>query len=218
MRFLIPALAALFLASCGNDLALVSKDRARSGASASFFGNSFNSASAYQYTTQSPSASVVAAGSSKARDKHGMPLYTTERLRHVRTTAYTCSESDHIQYGSKNACGTQLRYTNQVRSAAADWSVYPVGTKFRIKGMPQLFVVDDYGSALTGTGTIDIYTPSRTHMNAWGRRNVEIAIVQWGSFARSAELLSKRTRYSHCAQMYAAIRRKTGGSYATASR
>ncbi|GAA5482139.1 3D domain-containing protein [Haloferula sargassicola] len=217
MRLLIPALAALFLASCGNDIAIVSKDRARQSGSSS--SRSFlNSSNSYSYTTSSPSSSVVSAASSKSRDKHGMPLYTNERLRYVRTTAYTCSESDHIQYGSKNACGTPLRYTNSVRSAAADWSVYPVGTKFRIKGMPQLFVVDDYGSALTGTGTIDIYTPTRAHMDAWGTRKVEIAVVQWGSFARSAELLSKRTGYSHCRQMYAAIQRKLGGNVATASR
>lgn len=147
-----------------------------------------------------------------------MPMYSNERVRHVRTTAYHCSEDDHLQYGSMNATGTPLKYTNRVRSAAADWSVYPVGTVFKIKGMSQLFVVDDYGSALTGTGTIDIYTPNEAYMRAWGRRNVEIAIVQWGSYARSAQLLSKRTAFPHCRQMYVAIQRKTGGSSATASR
>lgn len=149
-----------------------------------------------------------------------MPVYKfADRTRLVRTTAYTCSEDDHIQYGSMNAAGTPLRYTDRVRSAAADWAFYPVGTVFRIKGMQQLFVVDDYGSALTGTGTIDIYTPSKAHMAAWGRRNVEISVVQWGSMARSAELLSKRQSFSHCKQMYAAIQRMTGGATsATASR
>ncbi len=149
-----------------------------------------------------------------------MPFYkASERTRLVRTTAYTCSEDDHIEYGSMNAAGTPLRYTDRVRSAAADWAVYPVGTVFRIKGMPQLFVVDDYGSALTGTNTVDIYTPSKAHMGTWGRRNVELTVVQWGSFSRSAEILAKRTHYPHCAQMYAAINRMTSGrTAATASR
>jgi 3D (Asp-Asp-Asp) domain-containing protein len=90
-----------------------------------------------------------------------MPVYAfSDRNRVVRTTAYTCSEDDHLVYGSKNATGTHLRYSNRVRSAAADWSFYPVGTVFRIKGLPYLYVVDDYGSALTGTGTVDIYKPS----------------------------------------------------------
>ncbi|MBB5353545.1 3D (Asp-Asp-Asp) domain-containing protein [Haloferula luteola] len=213
MRFLIPALAALFLASCGSNIALVSKDRARDGSS-----YSRNMVGSSVYATANPSASVVKSGLTKPRDKHGMPLYNSERVRYVRTTAYTCSESDHLEYGSMNAAGTPLRYTSQVRSAAADWSVYPVGTKFRIKGMPQLFVVDDYGSALTGTGTIDIYTPTRGHMDAWGCRKVEIAIVQWGSYARSAEILAKRTGFTHCRQMYAAIQGKMNRGYATASR
>ena len=139
----------------------------------------------------------------------------SERTRLVRTTAYTCSEDDHIEYGSMNAAGTPLRYTDRVRSAAADWAVYPVGTVFRIKGMKQLFVVDDYGSALTGTNTVDIYTPCKSHMNTWGRRNVELTVVQWGSYARSAEILSKRVHHPHCAQMYAAINRLTSGQTAS---
>jgi hypothetical protein len=57
-------------------------------------------------------------------------------------------------------------------------------------------------------------------MAAWGRRNVELTVVQWGSYARSAEILSKRTHYPHCAQMYTAINRMMSGSRtaATASR
>lgn len=138
-----------------------------------------------------------------------MPIYTFgERQRVVRTTAYTCSEDDHICYGSKNATGTDLRYSEKVRSAAADWSFYPVGTVFRIKGMSQLYVVDDYGSALTGTGTIDMYQPSKDLMNQWGTRKVEVTVVQWGSFTRSAEILSKRTGFAHCKQMLANITRQ----------
>lgn len=163
------------------------------------------------YQPATPSGSVVSKSRALPRDKHGMPLYSRERVRHVRTTAYTCSEADHIEYGSMNAAGTPLRYSARVRSAAADWSVYPVGTTFKIKGMPHLYVVDDYGSALTGTGTIDLYKPSKQHMNAWGRRNVEIAVVRWGSYGRSAHLLSGRLKHAHCRQMYAAIQRKNGG-------
>lgn len=156
-----------------------------------------------------PSGDLVEASKAKPRDKHSMPIYSfAERRRVVRTTAYTCSEDDHLIYGSKNATGTQLRYNNRVRSAAADWSFYPVGTTFRIKGLPYLYVVDDYGSALTGTGTIDIYKPSKDVMNLWGRRTVEVNIVQWGSFTRSAELLSQRQKFSHCRQMLANIIRQ----------
>jgi 3D (Asp-Asp-Asp) domain-containing protein len=194
------ALAAVLLSSCGSDsgVAVMPKNRVGMGF-----------AKTEQFAVPGPSATAVAACSSKPRDKHSMPVYSfSERNRIVRTTAYTCSEDDHLIYGSKNATGTHLRYTNRVRSAAADWSFYPVGTTFRIKGLPYLYVVDDYGSALTGTGTVDIYKPNKEIMALWGRRTVEINIVQWGSFNRSAELLSQRTQHAHCKQMLANIVRQ----------
>jgi 3D (Asp-Asp-Asp) domain-containing protein len=198
LSYLFAMAAALpFLASCGSDLKIVSGSGIHSGSKAQDF------------KVTPPSSALIAAAVGKPKDKHSMPVYSfSERHRVVRTTAYTCSECDHIQYGSKNATGTALRYTDRVRSAAADWSFYPVGTVFRVKGMNQLYVVDDYGSALTGTGTIDMYKPSKELMNKWGRRNVEISVVQWGSFKRSAEILSQRTKFDHCRQMLANITRQ----------
>lgn len=190
--------AALFTSCGSNGLAIVPKDKIHGAGSAS-----------RNFTLPGPSSETMAAAASKPRDKHSMPVYTfSERTRVVRTTAYTCSEDDHLIYGNKNATGTPLRYTNRVRSAAADWSFYPVGTTFRIKGLPYLYVVDDYGSALTGTGTVDLYKPNKDVMNLWGRRNVELTIVQWGSFNRSAEILSQRTKFDHCRQMLANIVRQ----------
>ncbi len=115
----------------------------------------------------------------------------------VRTTAYCHKESDHIAYGNLSAAGSKLKYGGIVRSAAADWSKYPVGTRFRITGLPYEYVVDDYGSALVGTGTIDIYQPSFAAMNAWGVRNVPIQVIQWGSFQMSHKILSERKHVRH---------------------
>ena len=144
------------------------------------------------------------------RDRHGMPFYHPSQLnRVVRTTAYTHSELDHVSYGARNAVGTQLKYTNQVRSAAADWSVYPLGTRFMIKGEPYVYVVDDYGGALVGTGTIDIYHPNKELMRKWGGRVVEIQVLRWGSSQLSMKVLSDRTRYRHCARMQAALREQS---------
>ena len=196
----LAVLAALF-SSCGSsDLAVLPKSRINSGSVL---------AKRENFSIPAPSNSLVASAASKPRDKHSMPVYTfSERNRLVRTTAYTCSEDDHLIYGSKNATGTALRYTNKVRSAAADWSFYPVGTTFRIKGLPYLYVVDDYGSALTGTGTVDIYKPNKDIMSLWGSRNVEITVVQWGSFTRSAQILRERDKHGHCKQMLANIVRQ----------
>ena len=91
----------------------------------------------------------------------------------VRTTAYTHSEAGHLVYGRQTASGTTLQ-SGKVNSAAADWSVFPVGTKFKIVGEDTVYEVEDYGSALVGTETIDIYRPSRSSMNQWGVRHVDI--------------------------------------------
>jgi 3D (Asp-Asp-Asp) domain-containing protein len=192
-------LAAVLVTSCGGpSINIIPKSRIGTGLARN-----------ENFTLPGPSSTAVSAAASKPKDKHSMPVYSfSERNRIVRTTAYTCTESDHLIYGSKNATGTTLRYTNRVRSAAADWSFYPVGTTFRIKGLPYLYVVDDYGSALTGTGTVDIYKPNKEVMAQWGKRNVELTIVQWGSFTRSAELLSQRTKFDHCRQMLSNILRQ----------
>jgi 3D (Asp-Asp-Asp) domain-containing protein len=113
------------------------------------------------------------------------------RITSVKTTAYTHTEGDHIKFGKTTAAGAQLKY-GRVRSAAADWSVYPVGTVFQIEGQPYLYEVDDYGSALVGTNTIDLYQPDKKAMNQWGSRRVNIKVVKWGSFSRSLHLMERK--------------------------
>lgn len=196
------ALTTAFLASCGSSTPpIISKSKIGTGSG--YF------AKRESFTLPPASSTAVAAASGKPRDKHSMPVYAfSDRSRIVRTTAYTCSEADHLEYGSKNATGTALRYTDRVRSAAADWSFYPVGTTFRIKGLPYLYVVDDYGSALVGTGTVDLYKPNKDIMNLWGRRTIELTVVQWGSFTRSAELLAGRVQFDHCRKMLVNIIRQ----------
>lgn len=122
----------------------------------------------------------------------------------IRTTAYTHSERDHLIYGRKTATGTTLKY-GKMRSAAADWSKFPVGTEFRIKGDPNLYQVDDYGGALVGRNTIDIYKPSLSSMNRWGVRHVEIQIVKWGCFERSLKIMRPRVHSRHVRKMVNSI-------------
>lgn len=204
-------LATLILASCASsDLAILPKsaiaDGAKPSASRVFrlpFVHSEN------FPTAKPCGETLAAAATKQKDRHGMPVYKySDRKRVVRTTAYTHTEADHLAYSNKNATGTPLQYGDRVRSAAADWSFYPVGTVFRISGLPYLYVIDDYGSALTVSGTIDIYTPTKGLMKEWGRREVEITVVRWGSFDRSAQILATRTRHDHCRRMLANIIRQ----------
>ncbi|MGJ8697608.1 MAG: 3D domain-containing protein [Verrucomicrobiaceae bacterium] len=137
-----------------------------------------------------------------------MPTYShSSRNRVVRTTAYSHEEMEVGAPWMKNAIGTNLKY-GQVRSAAADWSQYPVGTKFKIKGLPYTYVVDDYGSALAGTNTIDIYHPNLSSMRRWGTRKAEITVIQWGSMQRTVNILKGRRGYSHTRKMYYAAKAK----------
>jgi 3D (Asp-Asp-Asp) domain-containing protein len=142
------------------------------------------------------------------RDKHGMPtLIPKSGQMTVRTTAYTHTEADSLKYGKKTAAGTILKY-GKVKSAAADWSRFPYGTIFKIAGDSTVYQIDDYGSALVGTNTIDLYKPSKSSMRHWGVRKVDIKILRWGSYQKSLDIMEERTRHRHVGTMVAAINRK----------
>jgi 3D (Asp-Asp-Asp) domain-containing protein len=158
-------------------------------------------------------ALALGACSSPARKlpKYEKPIART-RFQNVRTTAYTHSESDHLVYGRKSALGTTLR-SGSINSAAADWARWPAGTVFRICSTGELYQVDDYGWALTGRNTIDLYKPSRGAMNAWGLRQERIEIVRWGDAWASYRKMKPAAKYAHVAQMLRDIKRfHSGGS------
>jgi hypothetical protein len=46
--------------------------------------------------------------------------------------------------------------------------------------------VEDYGWALAGRNTIDLYMPNQREMNDWGVRQEAIEIVKWGDPQESA--------------------------------
>jgi hypothetical protein len=105
------------------------------------------------------------------------PLPRSQFMK-VRTTAYTHTEPDHLRYGKSNAIGTT----------------------------GQIYQVDDYGWALSGRNTIDIYCPSWAEMNNWGVRRVTIQILRWGDPWASYRILRPRSDYAHVRRMLAEIR------------
>ena len=127
----------------------------------------------------------------------------------VKTTAYSHLEGDSLQYGKGNAAGGDLKF-GLVRSAAADWSCFPLGTVFKIDGMPYIYTIDDYGSALVGTKTIDLYKPTMAGISDWGARNVKIKVLKWGSYERSMAVLKGRLAHAHVRAMYSGIQKKIG--------
>ena len=142
---------------------------------------------------------IAACSSPRPLPAYQKPIART-RVQSVRTTAYTHTEDDHVQYTNHNALGGCLK-CGPINSAAADWSRWPAGTIFRIQETGEIFQVDDYGWALAGTNTIDLYKPSRAAMNAWGVRHVTIENLQWGDPQRSLALLRQRSKYRHIRRM-----------------
>ncbi|MEY2531034.1 MAG: hypothetical protein QOI96_1119 [Verrucomicrobiota bacterium] len=199
------------------------------------------------------------------------PPFAKSDFQNVHTTAYTHTESDHTEYGARNALGGQLqaagpaihraenaaralaisdeedvavrRVSNsgglqpfsmeeartntrvttttrvtkttrgakravaiakkppRVGSAAADWSRWPMGTTFRLLSTGQIYRVDDYGWALSGRNTIDLYMSTRSEMNNWGARQEPIQILRWGNPQESLRFLEPRQNYPHLKRM-----------------
>ena len=146
---------------------------------------------AAQSVVQKPLAAVEAANSHLGR------------MSNVRTTAYTRIEKG----GRRNALGKYLS-GHHVMSAASDWSRFPLGTRFRIVDTKEEFIIDDYGTALIGTSTIDLYKPTKLEMKRWGVRNVDIDILQWGSEKQSLKVLGPRAKHQTPRRMIAVLYKK----------
>lgn len=147
------------------------------------------------------SALLLAACASTKGTKTTSAGHAGQKLT-VRTTAYTHTEAG----GSVNGVGSRLRFKSDVRSAAADWSWLPLGTRFRLTGAKQEYVIEDYGSALVGKKTIDMYMPTRSMMRQWGVKMVDIEILEWGSKSMSLKLLEGRQRNGHVRTMVSSLR------------
>ncbi len=128
--------------------------------------------------------------------------FAPKRLEKVRTTAYSHNEGS----GSRNAIGRRLSGAG-IMSAASDWSRFPLGTRFRIVESGDEYVIDDYGSALVGTNTIDLYKQPRA-MHRWGVRRVDIDILHWGSDEESLKVLRPRRRVGIVRRMIAGLEKK----------
>jgi 3D (Asp-Asp-Asp) domain-containing protein len=130
------------------------------------------------------------------------------RLQKVRTTAYSRGEAG----GKRNAVGDRLS-GHKVMSAASDWSRFPLGTRFRIVNTKEEFIIDDYGTALVGTNTIDLYKKTRLEMKRWGVRHVDIDILEWGSEEKSLKVLAPRAKHRTVKKMIVGLQKKASIRY-----
>jgi 3D (Asp-Asp-Asp) domain-containing protein len=124
----------------------------------------------------------------------------------IRTTAYTAAEPG----GAHAATGERLHFggDSNTYSAASDWSWMPLGTRFKILENGRTCVIEDYGSALVGRKTVDLFMPNGSAMRQWGCKNVEIEILEWGSPAMSLKLLQPRQKNTHVRTMVAELEKR----------
>ena len=61
--------------------------------------------------------------------------------------------------------------------------------------------MEDYGWALSGRNTIDLYMANSRDMNSWGAREETIQVVQWGDPQQSLQFLQSHQDYRHIKRM-----------------
>ena len=102
--------------------------------------------------------------------------------------------------GTKRAVAVS-KVPPRIGSAAADWSRWPIGTTFRLLSTGQMYRVEDYGWALSGRNTIDLYMSNQRDMNTWGARQEPIQILHWGDPQQSLQVLQSHTEHKHIKRM-----------------
>jgi 3D (Asp-Asp-Asp) domain-containing protein len=127
------------------------------------------------------------------KPKKGTRVTTTVTTARVTKTTATTR-------GAKRAVAVS-KSPQQIGSAAADWSRWPMGTTFRLLSTGQMYRVEDYGWALSGRNTIDLYMSNQRDMNAWGARQEPIQVLHWGDPQESLQFLRGHQDYKHIKRM-----------------
>ena len=126
------------------------------------------------------------------KPKKGTRVTTTVTTTRVTKTTTTTK-------GSKRAVAVSK--PPRIGSAAADWGRWPMGTTFRLLSTGQMYRVEDYGWALSGRNTIDLYMANSRDMNSWGARQEPIQILHWGDPQQSLQVLQSHIEHKHVKRM-----------------
>jgi 3D (Asp-Asp-Asp) domain-containing protein len=118
-----------------------------------------------------------------------------------RSQPFSMSERRKTTIGTRRGRSKVPPPVPMIGSAAADWSRWPAGTTFRLLSTGQIYRVDDYGWALSGRNTIDLYMANQREMNSWGAREETIQILQWGDPRESLGLLARHQDFRHIKRM-----------------
>jgi len=151
--------------------------------------------------TSPPVARAVSAGANSSEDARRAAFMDARSGNVPVAPAIRVANTQAVRAAPANRANDPLSTGAVYGSAAADWSRWPVGTTFRIVPTGQLYKVDDYGFALSGRNTIDLYMPSKATMNQWGVKTVQLQILQWGDEQESLRILRPRQSYRHIRRM-----------------
>jgi 3D (Asp-Asp-Asp) domain-containing protein len=119
----------------------------------------------------------------------------------TRVTTITTTTTRRVIKTSRTAKRAVVVRPPKIGSAAADWSRWPLGTTFRLLSTGQMYRVEDYGWALSGRNTIDLYMANQRDMNSWGARQEPIQILRWGDSQQSLQFLQSHQDYKHIRRM-----------------
>ena len=154
-------------------------------------------------STDNDDTDVINISSSDAKlEKFSMdkPKKTTRATTTVTTTTRVTKTTPAVTRGGKRAVAVN-KAPQRIGSAAADWSRWPMGTTFRLLSTGQMYRVEDYGWALSGRNTIDLYMANQRDMNAWGARQEPIQILHWGDPHQSLQILQSHAEHKHIKRM-----------------
>ena len=92
----------------------------------------------------------------------------------VEATAYTGSAEENGGWANMTSTGAVPK---EGRTIAVDPRVIPYGTRVYIPALGGTYVAEDCGGAIKGN-RIDIFMNTSSKCNAWGRRHIEVQILE----------------------------------------
>ena len=100
------------------------------------------------------------------------PELVVARVVQAKVSGYA-NGADGGAVGSTTASGVRTHWG----TVAADWRLYPRGTRLRIEGFPDdIFTVEDTGGAVRGN-VFDVWFPDLGTALAFGTRSLQVSVL-----------------------------------------
>jgi 3D (Asp-Asp-Asp) domain-containing protein len=98
---------------------------------------------------------------------------TAAKVVQATVTGYA-NGADGGAVGSMTASGARTHWG----SVAADWRLYPLGTRLQIEGFPNvIFTVEDSGGGVRGN-IFDVWFPDLSTAVAFGTKSLKVTVLQ----------------------------------------